>query len=546
MYTLDGLQRKALHAVLRQAFPHHAALERFVDVHLGEPLGTIAGAGDLDDVVRRLIEWTEAHDRLDALVNGARAEAHGNQQLIAFERAIVSARDERPQDANLRQFAERLHLAPTLPDETELEKRVFRAGFSDIAQWRARLGQAELAVCRIESPAWRALGTGFLIGPDLVMTNRHVVDALASQRKPAIVVRFDFKLSPDGSRLREGQAFPVARDWLVASSAVEQLDFAVLRLEEPAGVKPTGGTAGAPPRGWITPRWRDLEPDETIFVIQHPQGETLKLATGRYDSREPTRLRYRVDTEAGSSGSPCFTAQMELVAIHRGSAEGLANQGVPFDAITAALPAGFFPPARPETSAIDTNRAVQAIVEAVDAAARPVVERTADRPKRWLPAWLTVGLLAALGLASVSLWWSRGSAPPVSASPRQQGPASEVSVFYQSSQEDGEGQCASDAKYERALYRLESAAQWPAPDSPRAREVQLITIGPIEIESASMAMQGGIEALDVVLPNRTAVRKGMFREAIVAPVVVVVCVRTPTPIRPSPAFRLNTWKEGGS
>ncbi len=163
VYTLDGRQKKALHAALRNAFPRPAALERLVEFHLDEHLAVIAGEGALDDVIFRVIAWAEAQGRLDALVNGARVEVPGNPQLIAFERTIVEARDARPQDVPLRQFAERVQLAPSVPDEPDLEKRVFRAGFSDIAQWRARLGQAELAVCRIESPAWRALGTGFLV-----------------------------------------------------------------------------------------------------------------------------------------------------------------------------------------------------------------------------------------------------------------------------------------------------------------------------------------------------------------------------------------------
>ena len=220
MYTLDGRQKKALHAALLAAFPRHASLEQLVLFHLDTHLAVVAGEGPLTDVVFRLMDWAEAQGRLDALVNGARDENPENPQLIAFERLVLEARDTRPQDSALRQFAERVQLAPVMPADPDLEKRVFRAGFSDIAQWRARLGQAELAVCRIEAPAWRALGTGFLVGPDLVVTNRHVVDALASDPAPPLVARFDFKVSPDGTRLREGRTFGLARDWLVASSPV--------------------------------------------------------------------------------------------------------------------------------------------------------------------------------------------------------------------------------------------------------------------------------------------------------------------------------------
>jgi hypothetical protein len=552
VYTLDGHQKAALHAALRQASPGPAALERLVECHLGEHLAAIAGTGAPDEVIVRLIAWAESHGRLDALVKGARTEVPGHPQLVAFERAIVEARDTRPDDASLWQFAERLHLAPAVPDDPDLEKRVFRAGFSDIAQWRARLSQAELAVCRIEEPAWRALGTGFLIGPDLVMTNRHVVESFATQSTPSILVRFDFKLSPDGSKLREGRTFEVARDWLVASSPVAQLDFAVLRLAHPAGLEPAGGTATAPSRGWITPRWRDLEPDETIFVIQHPQGETLKLASGRYDSREPSRLRYRVDTEPGSSGSPCFTAQMELVALHRGSAEGLANQGVPFDAIGQALPPGFFPPARPEISTVDARGTIEAMVARVDASTRPVVERTSAGHRRWSPALVVAGASIAVALGAVPLWWANVDRPaartsaPMNASPAPTTPPSgsrtvEVSIAYDFTRLDIPGQCRSDATHERALFRLETRGAWPG--SPGSKEVQLMALGEVVIEYASFAMPGGVEALAVSQPRREMVRRGLFAERVVAPVVIITCVRSKAAGPPQPAFRISTWKE---
>jgi Effector-associated domain 1/Trypsin-like peptidase domain len=564
VYALDGRQKKALHAALRHAFPRPAALERLVEFHLDEHLAVIAGEGALDDVIFRVIAWSEAQGRLDALVNGARAEAPGNPQLIAFERTVVEARDARPQDVPLRQFAERVQLAPAVPDEPDLEKRVFRAGFSDIAQWRARLGQAELAVCRIESPAWRALGTGFLVGPDLVMTNRHVVEALAAQPAPPLLVRFDFKLSPDGSRLREGETFQMARDWLVTSSAVAQLDYAVLRLATPAGLKPTGGTASAPPRGWITPQWRDLEPDETIFVIQHPLGETLKLASGRYDGREPTRLRYRVDTEPGSSGSPCFTAQMELVALHRGSAEGLANQGVPFDAIVLALPPGLLPAARPEAASWADDVPAESLAAAAGQAARPATEGITATRRGWSLGLVAAGAAVMVALVAVLLWLSRADAPATPVRPATtvasrtaaqapppvptRRPVREVSVPYAISQiaapqGDASTACRSDGQNARALFRLESTGAWPAASGPRAREVQLVAVGEIEIEDASIVMMGGVDAATVAQPRREIARKWLFAEPITAPIVIVACVRSTTGQASPPAFRISTWKE---
>ena len=547
MYTLDGRQKKALHAALRNAFPRPAALERLVEFHLDEHLAVIAGEGALDDVIFRLIAWAEAQGRLAALVNGARAEAPGNPLLTAFERAVIEARDTSPLDVSLRKFAERVQLAPAVPDEPDLEKRVFRAGFSDIAQWRERLGHAELAVCRIESPAWRALGTGFLVGPDLVMTNRHVIDAFASQPSPPLVVRFDFKVSPDGSRLREGETFGVASDWLVASSPVADLDFAVLRLSAPAGLKPTGGTASAPPRGWITPQWREMEPDETIFVIQHPQGETLKLASGRYDSRDGTRLRYRVDTEPGSSGSPCFTAQMELVGLHRGSAEGLANQGVPFDALMGALPAGFFTAVRADPSpTVVTQESVVA------------VERLVPRGRR-RAGLAAAGIAVAAALVAVPLWWTRDNVRPkaiasstttvVTKAVQPTPTRRPVEVLVPFSVQRVEGpRCQSDASHARALFRLATRGPWPASSGTRSRELQLVALDGIEIEGVNIATVAGAvpDAVAQAQPSRRVARKWQFGAPVTGSVVIVACVRSAPQSTPQPAFSLNTWQEVGS
>ena len=96
----------------------------------------IAGEGALDDVIFRVIAWAEAQGRLAALVNGARVEVPGNPQLIAFERTIVEARDARPQDVPLRQFAERVQLAPSVPDEPDS----WRSGSSGPASRTSRNG----------------------------------------------------------------------------------------------------------------------------------------------------------------------------------------------------------------------------------------------------------------------------------------------------------------------------------------------------------------------------------------------------------------------
>jgi len=553
VYTLDGRQKKALHAALLAAFPRQAALERLVEFHLDAHLAVVAGDGPLADVVFRLMEWAESQGRLDALVNGARGENPQNPQLIAFERIVIEARDTHPQDPALRQFAERVQLAPAVPADAELEKRVFRAGFSDVAQWRARLGQAELAVCRIESPAWRALGTGFLVGPDLVMTNRHVVDGLVGQPSPPLVARFDFKVSPDGAHLREGLTTGLATDWLVASSPVADLDFAIVRLAQPAGLMPAGGTTGAPPRGWLTPAWREIEPDETLFVIQHPLGDALKLAAGQYAAREATRLRYRVDTEPGSSGSPCFTAQLDLVALHRGAAEGDANQGVPFDAIVQALSPAMRS-ALATTAPVVAGVARAASPAPASGSARPesiatsttVPARTASRSRLLVPAAAVLAMMLTGAVAWWRPWTAATAAGPATARPPLGTPATrEESVsFTWERLLDTQGGCESGGGVTRALYRGTFQGSWPGSGA-RAREIQLVSFRQeVALETVDAATADGRSALAVTgtRGDRAQFRKLQFQSNVTGPVVVVACVRT-TGEPPAQPFRVTTWRE---
>jgi V8-like Glu-specific endopeptidase len=54
-----------------------------------------------------------------------------------------------------------------------------------------------------------------------------------------------------------------------------------------------------------------------------------------------TRVRYRTNTQPGSSGSPCFDQDWNLVALHQGNPphhlRPLSNQGIPLSAIAARI-----------------------------------------------------------------------------------------------------------------------------------------------------------------------------------------------------------------
>ncbi|WP_454811314.1 trypsin-like peptidase domain-containing protein [Labrys neptuniae] len=234
----------------------------------------------------------------------------------------------------------------------------------DPALWIAGMTQTLRRVCRIEI-AGSAAGTGFLVGPQAVLTNWHVVEAAAVQNDlPAISCRFDYARKADGS-FDEGEVVPLSGTALLhhrpyapaemteapdePPPSATELDFALLQLAETAG---TG-------RGWFALPERDgvLSQGSPLIIVQHPHGGPVKLAIDT-EAILPTpapperpRLRYATNTDAGSSGSPCLSLEWQLLALHHFGdpawGEPKFNQGVPAGLIRADIEAAGFGAAIP-------------------------------------------------------------------------------------------------------------------------------------------------------------------------------------------------------
>ncbi|WP_306747897.1 trypsin-like serine peptidase [Saccharothrix yanglingensis] len=196
------------------------------------------------------------------------------------------------------------------------------------------------------------MGTGFLVDgkalhpscPDVVLvTNAHVVSADhpgALHPDRALVTFRALECGP-GRRIRR----------VLWSSPVDRLDVTVAELD---GV-PAQATRCPPAR-----RRPVLRPDEptSAYVIGHPRGREqvmLSVQDNRLLDADDTRLHYRTPTEEGSSGSPVFDRQWDLIAVHHAGGTRMArlngrpglypaNEGVWFDRVrqelAAALDAG--------------------------------------------------------------------------------------------------------------------------------------------------------------------------------------------------------------
>lgn len=316
---LSGPQEKQLHDALLDAFPSEVELAQMVRFGgVARNLAVIAGSGRLGDVVFNLLVWAAARNKVDDL--------------------LLAARNANPTNVLLRSFAETVGLAAQAPSQGDLEALVMASvRFQQVEQWRETMSQRELAVCRVEGPSY---GTGFLVGPDLLMTNYHVLQAVIAQPTLAstVLFRFDYKMAPDGVTLRPGQTFRLAdaTAWLIDGSPPGQLDYALVRVAGAPGQQAVGGQSNAPARGWLAPVAHPFTLGEPLLILQHPEARPLALAPGAVTAIAPDqqRIAYSANTLPGSSGAPCFNTDWELVALHHtGSSSG--NHGSRFSAILA-------------------------------------------------------------------------------------------------------------------------------------------------------------------------------------------------------------------
>ena len=278
---------------------------------------------------------------------------------------VAAAHERRPKNAALASIAEDIGLTvggPWLSNNTgkPLEEVIRdNAKFINPAVFVERLSQLQGQVCWVDIPGGG--GTGFLVGPDLVLTNDHVVNRIRNggARSQDVKCRFDYRQALDG--LVPSKKKPVTvglcANWLVerkppsltdwdpalGEADESESDYALIRLDEAIGDLPVGGDTvdpQAPPRGWVDTAGEVpvVIKGNQVFMLQHPKGEPLQLTVGTIVefNHAGTRVRYDANSKDGSSGSPVFDADLKLVALHhaRDPAESPKwNQAIPFSVV---------------------------------------------------------------------------------------------------------------------------------------------------------------------------------------------------------------------
>jgi V8-like Glu-specific endopeptidase len=161
---------------------------------------------------------------------------------------------------------------------------------------------ASKPVCRIVRSDGCS-GTGFLVSPNLLLTNNHVLQD-ESQAEEA-TTEFNFQ------RTSEGLDCAIEKYSLLPSKLFytsKDHDWTVVQID-PASTKRWGTVEFASEETKVGAR---------VSVIQHPSGGPKQVALHHniVVFVDKTRLQYLTDTMPGSSGSPIFNDRWKVVGVH--------------------------------------------------------------------------------------------------------------------------------------------------------------------------------------------------------------------------------------
>jgi endonuclease G len=177
--------------------------------------------------------------------------------------------------------------------------------FLELAQAAAK------TICRVVQDL-NPLGSGFMISDKLLLTNNHIIPTLEEAQQ--CLIEFNYELDING-RPKTVTRFQLDPETFFLTNKEDDLDFTVVAVGRRESGNGSVSDFGYCPL--INTDDKHLL-GEFVNIIQHPEGDykQIVLRENRLITRLNKVLHYITDTMPGSSGSPVFNDQWEVVALH--------------------------------------------------------------------------------------------------------------------------------------------------------------------------------------------------------------------------------------
>jgi endonuclease G len=357
LVALDHTVRSEFHpaqkcqdAIVSNASENHHGIEEYLRTRpVRDSILPLFGAGPEEAAVAaRVADRTGVRLANISLLNqpGGQARADDPRRVAARIDRLARHRPDLPSvDANALAAGDRAALAAA---EDALEKIILTDDLLGIGYLDGGVA-ASRAVARVvirdERDRVVGFGTGSMVSPHLFLTNHHVLQNAAVAARSR--VQFDFQDGFDGKPLTTTE-FGLDPDRFFLAD--QTLDFALVAVKAAPGQLARFGfnrLMGAEGKAIV---------GDFVTIIQHPGGEKKQIALreNRIVDVLDRFLHYETDTEPGSSGSPVFNDQWEVVALHHAAAPtnkhkelgGWVNEGLRVSRLLTVLRGQEYPTAQ--------------------------------------------------------------------------------------------------------------------------------------------------------------------------------------------------------
>ncbi|MCI0349533.1 MAG: serine protease, partial [Acidobacteriales bacterium] len=185
-----------------------------------------------------------------------------------------------------------------------------------------RGAEAAKSVCCILEREFR-IGTGFLVAPRVLLTNAHVIPD--KETAEICSADFNFEDKVNGNGMEGAVRFKLAPQELFISSPEEELDYTLVAVESASGAARLDEFAFLKLDAAVGKVLRG----ECLNIIQHPNGAAKRVALrqNRFTALLERFMHYEADTMPGSSGSPVFNDQWQVVCLHHAGVPLKDSQG---------------------------------------------------------------------------------------------------------------------------------------------------------------------------------------------------------------------------